>query len=144
MARLQATIQILAKEIATEGGLNPALVCAVCERESSWLPSATRYEPAFEKWLRTRLRGFTDLEYKNRSTSWGLMQVMGEVAREQGFTEEFSKLLDPETALRQGVRHLKHYLDVAKGDVTAALQHYNGGGNPHYAESVLALKPKYQ
>ena len=37
----------LARRIASEHGLDPALVCAVVEQESSWNPWAVRYEPGF-------------------------------------------------------------------------------------------------
>jgi soluble lytic murein transglycosylase-like protein len=37
----------LARAAAAAHSLDPALVCAVCEQESSWDPFAIRYEPAF-------------------------------------------------------------------------------------------------
>jgi soluble lytic murein transglycosylase-like protein len=37
----------LARTIASEHGLDPALVCAVIEQESAWDPHAVRYGPAF-------------------------------------------------------------------------------------------------
>jgi hypothetical protein len=73
-------IVALARTIASAHGLDPALVCAVVEQESAWDADAIRYEPAF------RARYVPPLELPPteeiaRSISWGLMQVMGQVAR---------------------------------------------------------------
>src|ERR1700735_1296507 len=75
----------LARTAAAQHSLDPALVCAIVEQESAWDPHAIRYEPAF----RTRYvapLGLAPTEEVARSMSWGLMQVMGQVAREHGFT----------------------------------------------------------
>lgn len=133
----------LAKQVAKGMGVDPVLVCAVCEKESSWRPDATRFEPAFLQHYVLKLKLSAD-ESKGRATSWGLMQIMGEVAREEGFGGEFSELLQPEIGLQAGIRHLKRYLDLAHGDVEAALLHWNGGADKKYPAAVLALKQKYQ
>src|SRR5579862_1562443 len=79
----------LAHKAAAAHSLWPELVCAVVEQESAWDPWALRYEPAFfDRYVRPQIaRGnLTDeAEARARAFSWGLMQVMGEVAREQGF-----------------------------------------------------------
>ena len=41
------TLVVLARSIAAQRSLDPALVCAVVEQESSWDTFAIRYEPAF-------------------------------------------------------------------------------------------------
>jgi len=43
-------LERLAREAATKYGLDPALVCALCEVESGWNPWAVRYEARY-KWL---------------------------------------------------------------------------------------------
>src|SRR5271155_1517669 len=92
----------LARTIASAHGLDPALVCAVVEQESAWDAHAIRYEPAF----RTRYvapLGLPPTEEIARSISWGLMQVMGQVAREHGFESKFlSALCEPEFGLDTG------------------------------------------
>lgn len=129
--------------MATAAGLDPALVCAVCEKESSWRPSATRFEPAFLENYVEKLK-LDPTESHGRATSWGLMQIMGEVAREEGYTGAFLNLLQPTIGLQAGIFHLSRYLKEANGNVEKALLHWNGGGNKEYPASVLALKPKYQ
>src|SRR5258708_32520022 len=85
---LVAELVTLAKSIATEHELDPVLVCAVCEQESAWNTFAIRYEPLFMvKYvapLYTNHKVSASEAYA-RAFSWGLMQVMGQVAREQGF-----------------------------------------------------------
>ena len=86
-----------------------------------------------------------DTEWAGQRASWGLMQVMGAVAREHGFTGPFlTELCDVATGLEYGGRHLARLLRGAKGDVALALARYNGGGLPNerawaYARKVQAL-----
>lgn len=78
----------LAHKAATAQSLDPALVCAVVEQESGWNPWAMRYEPAFFTRYVAPLytnNKITATEAWARGFSWGLMQVMGQVARESGF-----------------------------------------------------------
>jgi soluble lytic murein transglycosylase-like protein len=142
-----AQLLALARRIAIAHSLEPALVCAVVEQESSWNPWAMRYEPAFfAKYvagLYTNNKVSASEAYA-RGFSWGLMQVMGQVAREAGFAEPFlSALCDPADGLDIGCKVLKKKLDAMAGDVTRGLLAWNGGGNPAYASQVLARRPHY-
>lgn len=132
-----------AKAAALAAKLDPALVCAVCEQESGWNPLAIRYEPAFHNAYIVKLR-LPSTEDISRAISWGLMQLMGETARELGFKGAFlSELTDPVVGLTWGCEKLKRGLSLS-GHVTPALQIYNGGSNKLYAGQVLARMPKYQ
>ena len=92
----------LARTIASQHALDPALVCAIVEQESSWDTHAIRYEPAFRAHYVAPL-GLTPTEEVARSISWGLMQVMGQSARERGFNGKFlSALCDPSNGLAIG------------------------------------------
>jgi len=105
----------LARAAAAAHSLDPALVCAVCEQESTWNPWAIRFEPEFfARYISPQLapvaptssgRGPSECavpqprgpgkmaatqklsvtEAYARAFSWGLMQVMGQVAREHNF-----------------------------------------------------------
>ncbi len=136
-------LQSLIKELASEAGVDPSLACAVVEQESSWNPNATRYEPAFFKRYIEKMN-LPEEEAKNRSTSWGLMQLMGEVAREQGFKGNIPDLCDPSIGVPESLKHLKHFLLECKGDVHATLLRWNGGGNPKYPDEVLTRQVKYK
>lgn len=143
MAMTQAELVTLARLKAQEHGLDPALVCAVVEQESSWNPNATRFEPAFKIRYIDPL-GLSEPEATYRATSYGLLQIMGEVAREFGFTEDIPTLCDPATGLEWGCRKLAHEVKHYPGALSAALSAYNGGGNSSYAPQVLARVAKYQ
>ena len=84
----------LARKAAAAQSLDPALVCAVIEQESSWNIWAMRYEPAFFAKYVAHLytnNKVTASEAYARGFSWGLMQVMGLVAREMGFDGTFRR-----------------------------------------------------
>ena|ERR1700720_4219955 len=90
----------LARRAAAVQSLDPALVCAVVEQESGWNPWAVRYEPQFfAKYVAPLYTNnkVSASEVYARGFSWGLMQVMRQVAREAGFDPVFlSSLCDPD------------------------------------------------
>lgn len=134
----------MAKDAATTAGLDPALVCAVCEQESNWNPWAVRFEPAFYSRYIVPLKGISATEAYGRAFSYGLMQIMGEVARELHFTEPYlTSLCDPRTNLDFGCKKLKKCLDASGGMVPSALLKWNGGGNQDYPNQVQARMAKY-
>jgi len=155
----KASLIALATDAAKKYGLDPALVCAVIEQESGWDTWAIRYEPAFfTKYvapiLATKMISVT--EAYARSFSWGLMQVMGQVAYEEGFPGKyFSLLCDPATGIDAGCKHLAKMFKAAAAAAgpipltdaetqREALLHWNGGGNPAYPSEVIARIPTYQ
>jgi soluble lytic murein transglycosylase-like protein len=137
----------LARRIAIAHGIESALVCAVIEQESAWNPWAVRYEPGFLSRYVAPLYTAGKLsatEAYTRSMSWGLMQVMGQTAREAGFREaSLAELCDPATGVEWGCQLLASRLERAHGDVAAALLAWNGGANPGYPVEVLARKRNY-
>ncbi len=107
-----------------------------------------RYEPAFyERYLQPQFacRAIgNEGEARARAFSWGLMQVMGQVARENNFAApSFATLCEPSTGLDIGCRVLAAKLAAAHGNVAEALQRWNGGANRDYAASVLARVSHY-
>lgn len=134
----------LARAVAANHKLDPALVCAVTDQESAWNPYAIRYEPAFRSRYVAPL-GLPPTEEVARSVSWGLMQVMGQVAREHGFGGKFlSALCEPEAGLETGCTALAAKIEIAGGDIARALSLWNGGANPLYVQEVLAKLEKYR
>jgi len=148
---VDAKLVALAQRAAEMEGLEPALVCAVVEQESGWNPWAMRYEPAFfAKYvapLYTNNKVGATEAYA-RGMSWGLMQVMGQTAREKGANSPFlSTLCDPAVGLAVGCRILRQKLDAAGGDVARALQTWNADecwrafrGTDEFCIGVLALR----
>jgi soluble lytic murein transglycosylase-like protein len=138
---------LLARKAATAQSLDPSLVCAVIEQESGWNPWAIRYEPLFfSKYVASLYTNnkISATEAYARGFSWGLMQVMGQVARETGFDALFlSALCDPEQGLAIGCKVLRKKFDAMAGDTTRALLAWNGGANSTYAAQVIARRAHY-
>jgi len=161
---------MLARVRAQQYSLDPALVCAVIEQESKWDRWAINPEPdyaylwdveagkPFRKLLPAErfaekpptdfpfYRGEDrDAEWWGQQMSWGLMQVMGAVARECGFKGRFlTEICDVNYGLEYGCRHLARKLEQSGGDIARALLRWNGGGNPLYPSEVMARMAAYQ
>jgi soluble lytic murein transglycosylase-like protein len=131
-----------AKATAVKYGLNPAVFCALVEQESGWNTWALRYEPGFLEHY-VKQMPVSETEKISRSTSYGLCQVMGQVAREHSFTGKYlTQLCDPDVGLEYGAKVLS---DKMKGrSVEDGLLRYNGGGNKKYPSEVLARMVRYQ
>lgn len=139
----QLELVALAKQAAGAANLDTAVICGICERESSWQPWTIRYEQTFYEMYVVPLNLADATEARARSFSWGLMQTMGQVAREVGYKGPLVGLCDPETSLQWGCKVFVRKLQHADGVVASALQLWNGGGNPNYSAEVLALAAKY-
>jgi soluble lytic murein transglycosylase-like protein len=138
--------------------LPPSLVKAIVRVESAGEPWAMRYERAY-RWLwdnekKRPYRGDPDLitpfigssaqtELVGQKTSWGLMQIMGAVAREYGFRDPFlSSLCEPKHGLEYGCIHLVRLRDRFFSEhgwhgVAAA---YNAG-SPRYKAGNFINQP---
>jgi soluble lytic murein transglycosylase-like protein len=119
--------------------LPASLLAGVIQEESRFEPWATRAEP---RYLRNRkVRRFavrwskshgglpnTYTEQSDRSRSYGLMQVMGETAREQGFAAPYlAALYLPRNAIEHGAMLLKHLMARYRNDTLSAISAYNQG-----------------
>lgn len=145
-----------------------ALVLAIGEQESSFDPWAWNPEPKYRYlWDVLMMKPFrkltpaenaseippkdfraykgvpADAEWWGQQASWGVLQIMGAVARERGFAGRYlSQLCDPPEGLKYGCIHLAALLRRYK-DPFPALEAWNGGpgavgNNGNYAKEVLA------
>jgi hypothetical protein len=150
-------------------GLSPQLVAALVAVESTGNPWAWNPEPRYRYFWNVSLRspfrkvtdaeiasetppadfpalaGDPDQEWWAQQASWGLMQVMGAVAREKGLKLPFlTQLCDPAVNLSIGCQHLRSLMVWSDGNPTRALAAYNGGkvGNsmPPYRNASYAIK----
>lgn len=165
----------LATTIALRHNLPPALVCAMITVESGWDTTACRLEPhyrylwdvrsnaPFRRLTAAESRSETappdfpapagvgrHTEWQHQQTSFGLLQIMGAVARERDCTARFlTALCEPEVGLEYGCRHLAHYAFacryLALHGWAGVCRAYNGGPyaavhntNPEYPHKVLA------
>lgn len=131
------------QRIASAYDLPWALVEAIVMTESSGHADAYRYEPHYQYLVGSDL---SVTEQVGQQISWGLMQVMGAVAREVGFRGWFPALCVPETGLLYGCKHIKRFYDRYK-NWQDAISSYNQGSprknadgrylNQSYVDTVL-------
>lgn len=113
-------------------GVDVSLVNALIHVESGGNPFRTRFEPASDRYLyfyrehASRLWLTPETERINQMQSWGLMQVMGFVAREHNYDDYLVKLCDPKLGLLYGVKHIKKFLGKY-GNEPDAIAAYNAG-----------------
>lgn len=144
----------LIKKQAEAHGVNPYLVMALCEKESALDTYAMRYEPGWRwflhpiKWAK-RVRTTEKTERVGQSISWGLGQVMGTVARERGFRDDFPRLCLPQVGVMYVCIQLRWLFEQGL-DTPTALAAYNAGlGNRSskvgkaYAAHVLEIMDGY-
>ena len=133
--------------------LDPVLVAAFCMLESAGYPLAVRIELHLQYYLylkkyATVNRITETTEKAMQAWSWGLMQVMGSVAREHGYAGPLQRLCEPELGIRYGCKHLAKFKARHENehDVIAA---YNAGTpvrtldgkykNAQYVSKVLGM-----
>lgn len=109
--------------------IDPVLVAAIACVESNRIPEATRYEAHYRWTVGTGLKpslSTTATELWGQKASWGLLQIMGAVARERGFLGWFPELCAPEVGIWYGMAHLNYLRErfPAEMDFVAA---YNAG-----------------
>lgn len=124
--------------------LGVALVAAVCMVESSGNPYAVRYEPHWKhfldvhEWAR-KIVASSHTEGMMQASSWGLMQVMGTVARELGHKGWISELIEPPVGLKYGCMKLKECLD--KHGYEGGIAAYNAGTPRKKADGKFFNQP---
>lgn len=132
---MQTQYDELIKFFSTTYDLEERLVKAICYVESSFQPFASRYEPMWRFVSDASKYAYlckttVQTEIMQQSTSWGLMQVMGSVARELKFINYLPMLCLPEHGIEMGCKQLarlsKKY--VVRNDLAAA---YNAGEAKH-------------
>jgi len=136
----------LVKKWATKYGLDPYIVCAVCEQESSWNPWAVRFEPGFlARYVKPANPVAPTTHEIMQACSFGLMQIMGGVALGLGWRGYFlTNLCDPDMGVDYGCRKLQQCFErYPNEDPEKALLAYNGGGNPDYGKQVLGRVVHY-
>jgi hypothetical protein len=115
------------ERLAPAYSLEPRLVEAILWVKSSDHPESIRFEPHIYDRLLTAYPHLSPTERMQQATSWGLLQVMGMVCCERGFTGCCVELCrDPEGGLRVGMSHLAWLATRAK-DRDEMIRAYNAG-----------------
>lgn len=151
---IDAALQAIVEREAKRAELTPAWILGIITVESGGETGAWNPEPKYRYFwdLRTNApfrkpteaelaseippkdfaapRGIdADAEWWAQQASWGLMQVMGAVARERGFTGRHipDLCVKPELNLLVGCRHLRALLRRHGGKLDLAVASYNAG-----------------
>lgn len=136
----------LIKGLAPHHNLPWELVAAIVLTESSFDPWAVRYEPQY-KYLVGSEETLSATERTTQMMSWGLMQVMGGVARERGLKGPLSQLCEPTIGLTYGMLHLARYRTRHPASWADTIASYNAGRpimrdgkylNQGYVDKVLS------
>lgn len=124
-------IKELIRSTAKNLNLDPNLALAIAGHESNFNPAAIRFEPEWKYYYApesfAKKLGITlATERTLQAMSWSVMQVMGAVAREFGFSTYLTLLSDPILGIFYGCKKLKKLYDGYENDayVIAA---YNAG-----------------
>ena len=96
--------------------------------ESSGQADAFRFEPAFyRRYIKNNPTAKAAQYGPLAACSYGLLQIMLEVAYEEGYTGRPEGLFVPRVGLAFGAKHFAGLLTWAGGDERKALAAYNGG-----------------
>lgn len=148
---------------AAQRALDPALIAAICWKESAGKQFSCRYEPEFKyfyevddiaKQLCTSRGSVAGLQ----ATSWGLMHVMGARAYELGLAHNRfpSELCMAQVGIEYGCRHLESIVKNKKyANLDEIICAYNRGSvkldsetkrftNQEYVDAVLTLMANFR
>lgn len=159
--------QIIKKENEAYG-FDPILLLSIVEQESSFDETSLRMEDGFQERYLKHLQDLPTTSSVLLSTSYGLMQTLGEALLEDGYMEFFQDwykdkyaqeirgrsqigivksidefMIHQDWQIRYGIKHFKKKWDTAHGDRHKALLGYNGGGKPSYPIEVLIKYDKW-
>jgi soluble lytic murein transglycosylase-like protein len=148
-------MKLLISQYAVAYELPSDIIFGIVMTESSGNQYAMRYEKNY-KWLmdpkKYKPHGCTeDTERTLQKFSFGLMQTMGAVFRELGFTDLLSKIIvNPDLQLDYGCRFLKKKID--KYGLDEGILSYNSGSpikrdiiyiNQYYLDKVRKYSKQY-
>lgn len=137
------------KQASLDTQIEPKYIAAIIYEESRGIPWAYNVEKGFyTKYLQgkpwNKLPGYfprerppmPSVEIEARYWSWGLMQIMGQTAREHGFEGRYlTELLDPVVNICLGARIFAAKWKPGEPLETGLLR-WNGGADKEYPERV--------
>lgn len=121
---------------------------AIIMTESGGNPYTLRYESSYNYLYETekcaKLAKVTlATEIATQRISWGLAQVMGALAREQGYTGSLAQLTDPDLNISHLFIRLDYLNRLAHGNKDSIFAGYNGGPGSLRKVNNLYLNQKY-
>jgi hypothetical protein len=138
--------EFIINNLSEFNGIDGNLACAIAETESYFDELAVRFEANW-KYLKN-VEGFAssskisqDSERILQMCSWGMMQVMGSVARELGHRVNLLELTKPEVGVRFGVLKLKE-LTKKYSKIEDVVASYNAG-SPRKLDTTKYVNQTY-
>lgn len=137
--------EVIAEDMSKKYQIPKPLVCAIMFCESSFRPNAVRFEPEYKKRYVVNNPNYTGLpedELNWLSQSMGLMQCMGNLAIELGFTfTDPLEIFEPRINIEIGCFFLRKLFNKYKNwpDVISS---YNQG-NPRKRSDGLYMNQPY-
>jgi hypothetical protein len=121
---------------------------AIITQESNWEQYALRYEPGYNYFYKIEemAKKFSitvDTERQTQRLSWGLGQIMGALAREQGHIGPMGELFEPLINLNHIAQRLKDILKLtSKEDAVFGI--YNGGNEAWHLFQATGKYPNQE
>jgi soluble lytic murein transglycosylase-like protein len=140
---IYTAVHPLVLQVSSTYGLQPDLLAAQIQVESSGDPFAFRYEKAyFEHYILNNAGAEGYAFGPLAACSYGLLQILLETALENGFDGRPEQLFDPKVGLSWGAKYLQRCLLLTNQDYPLALKRYNGSGTAaeQYAAKVLTVR----
>ncbi len=127
----RAKLEILARQMAEFNKVDSDLVLSIIEVESSFNHWAVRYEGHWKHHFKVeefarRAQITAETEKQLQMMSFGLMQVMGTVARELGHLGNLLELCQPEVGLKFGIFKLLDLMKKHRSELDV-ISAYNAG-----------------
>jgi len=138
--------------------LDPSIIFGICQTESAMNPYAIRYEPAFfDRYIKDnpdvlkQAKKFVNVSFETelrlRAFSFGLMQIMGQTARERGYSRTFlTDLCKPWIGIEYGCKVLQRKLKKYEV-MSMAISAYNAGkpvkSNQNYVNKVFRYSKEW-
>lgn len=136
---------------AEEHNLDGRLVEAIVRVESSGNADAFRFEPKFWSRYLAKLAEYKGANPRRVSSSYGLMQIMYQVAKERGFEGDPEELFIPKINLFWGCNHLQFLVEWSRNYTTvspakqmeAVVAAWNGGRGGNKPTEILLRNGQY-
>lgn len=148
-ARVFAWKGLLAEIVPAFPEVSVNLMLALIQMESGGNKNAYRFEPGYYHRLLANNKQWQEIMHSHNykpeqvSASYGLGQLMYPTAWGMGYRAAPEGLYDPKTNLTLACKYLSAQIRRYKGNVKAALAHYNGGGGgaKKFLEGVTHERP---
>ncbi len=113
-------------------GVDSDLIRSIIMVESSGIPYRARFEPDwkyfyFQREYAEKLGITVETETMFQATSWGLMQIMGGVARELGYKLHLTALCNPDLNIEYGTMKIKSIMQRYGNSEMDVIAAYNAG-----------------